>query len=84
MRTRNYLTGVITHFALFAVAVGLALAPFRWLARKFVIEAGQGASEEDMKNERCEYRALATPDLPGETKRAFAKVVYRGSMYQCK
>ena len=82
MQVRNALVGVGIHLALVFAGLALLFPPFRWLAKKFVYQPGQGASKESTKNHALEYRAIATADQDNQNpSRAIAKFRYNGNLY---
>ncbi|TKA62781.1 hypothetical protein B0A49_02417 [Cryomyces minteri] len=88
MSVRNVVVGALLHFALGVGMLALALAPLRWLLRKFVYAPGEGPTREAANNDYVEYRAIATADAPADSsdphdpKRASARFVWNGSMYR--
>lgn len=83
-KARNHLTAVLLHFALILAGLFLATPPLRNLAKKYVYQPGDGPTEEDWKNDRFEYRAIAYPDVSTKAKeRAFCKASFEGSLYVC-
>jgi short subunit dehydrogenase-like uncharacterized protein len=82
-RTRNILTGLLTHFGLAFGALLIAFPPSRWILRKFIRQPGEGSIKEATENESFEQRAIATADTSGSgaPKKAFAKFQYRGGLY---
>jgi hypothetical protein len=86
MKARNYLTGILFHFAVIVGTILLAIRPLRQLATKFVFKPGEGPTKEQVKNDRVEYRGIGIPDMPTGKKtstRAFCKASYEGSLYAC-
>jgi hypothetical protein len=84
-KTRNYLTGIMTHYGLIIAAFLLLCSPIRVLMRKFVFEPGEGPDKTQAKEDRIEFRAVAKPDIDnGTNKEAFGKLSYNGSMYYRK
>lgn len=84
--TRNRLTGVLMHITLTLVAtlglLALSIPFVRSYLRKFATPPGQGASKEASKNNRVEYRALATADsADADSKRITGRMVWEGSLY---
>ena len=85
LKTRNYLTAVMTHFSILFGSLLIAIPLVRTLARKYVSQPGEGPSKEQTRNDRVEYRGVATPDVKMEKPaRAFCKARYEGSLYECK
>lgn len=85
MKTRNILTGIISHYGLVIGATLLLLPPVRALMRKFIFEPGEGPDKDEAKKDRIEFRAVAKPDVDSGTKKqAFGKLSYTGSMYYRK
>lgn len=84
MHVRNAFVGVMVHMALAVGVLFLLLPPVRWLIQRFVLEPGQGPSREASRNDRLEYRALATVDSadPTDPKRIAGRLAWQGSMYQ--
>lgn len=85
MKARNYLYGIGVHFALILGALLLAMPPFRWLAKKYVYQPGDGPTKEESKNDAVEYRGIGKPDVK-ETRgpRVFVRAHFRGSLYNRK
>lgn len=84
MKTRNFLTGIVTHYVLLIGAGLLAFVPaFRALMRKFVFKPGDGPGGDSISRERIELRGTAEPDQETSGKRAIVKAWYTGSMYYC-
>ncbi|KAI1927957.1 hypothetical protein LOZ58_005932 [Ophidiomyces ophidiicola] len=80
-KARNTLLGVILHWCIGIVAVGLMLPPIRWLARRFVPEQGQGPSKEDTVSDHVEYRGVATAISENKPIRVLGRLVYQGAAY---
>lgn len=84
-KARNYLTAVLMHYGLFAGMLFLAVPIFRKFARRFVYQPGDGPTKEEYKNDRFEYRGIATPDVQtANPPRAFCRAYFNGSLYACK
>jgi len=85
LKTRNYLTGILVHYAVMVGGLVLAIPFLRNTAKKFVYQPGDGPTKEESKNDGFEFRAIGTPDVPGEAApaRAFCKFSYKGSVYTC-
>lgn len=84
MHVRNVFTGFMIHVGLIAALLLLLLPPVRWLTKKAVFQPGQGPSRSSSRNDRLEYRALATVDSdadPNEPKRIAGRLAWQGSMY---
>jgi hypothetical protein len=46
---------------------------------------GDGPAKEQTRNDRFEYRAVATPDVKTPNPpRAYVRAYYEGGLYQCK
>lgn len=82
--TRNYFTGVATHAAVMFAVVLSIVPPLRWLARRLVLQPGEGASLEDCKGDYARYRAVGYPDVPGKSPTAYCEATWSGGMYECK
>jgi hypothetical protein len=84
-KARNWLEGILTHWALVVALLLVSIAPIRAIAKKFAPEPGTGPSKEDMDKEEVEWRGIANPDteLPSH-KQAFCRAWYHGSMYKSK
>lgn len=85
MHVRNFFTGILIHFSLIIAVLALLLPPVRWAMKSLVFAPGQGPSREASRNDRIEYRALATVDStadPNEPKRIKGRMAWQGSMYQ--
>lgn len=84
LKTRNYLTGVLLHFAVILGGVVLAIPFLRNMVKKFVYQPGDGPTKEESKNDGFEFRGVGTPDVPGKAPaRAFCKMSCKGSVYTC-
>jgi hypothetical protein len=84
MKTRNYLTGILFHFAALIGGLLLVLKPFRWVMKKFVYQPGDGPTKEEARNDHFEYRGIAVPDVEGKNPpRAFCRARFEGSAYVC-
>ena len=85
MKARNYLGAIAFHFAVSIVSVLIAIPLVRKLARRFVPAPGDGPTKEQTRNDRFEYRAVATPDVKTPNPpRAYVRAYYGGDVYQCK
>jgi hypothetical protein len=85
MKARNYLTGLLFHFALMLGTVCLAVPFLRNLAKKYVYQPGDGPTKEETKNDRLEYRGIGKPDIDEpNAPRAFVRLSYEGGIYACK
>lgn len=84
--TRNYVTGLFTRAAVAALTLLALLRPVRWLAKRLVIQPGQGASMEDCKTDHAYYKAIAYADTEGEGKgkKAWCEAKWNGGMYECE
>ena len=85
VHVRNVFTGILVHVALAVGVLFLLLPPVRWLAKRLVFQPGQGPSRDASRNDRVEYRALATVDSeadPRDPKRITGRLAWQGSMYQ--
>ncbi|KAL2829155.1 Saccharopine dehydrogenase-domain-containing protein [Aspergillus cavernicola] len=80
LHVRNAFIGILFHYAFMIGTFLLMLAPVRWLVKKIIYAPGSGPTSESGRNDRVEYRAIATPeqDTP---KRVLGKLQYEGSMY---
>jgi short subunit dehydrogenase-like uncharacterized protein len=85
-KTRNWLTGMVTHFGLVLFSfLLLAGRPIRALVERYLPKPGGGPTREDATKDRLEYWGVANPDLPrAPGKQAHAHVRFDGSMYLCK
>ncbi|KAH6610404.1 hypothetical protein Trco_000424 [Trichoderma cornu-damae] len=82
-RSRNWLHGIIIHWALVAIVFLITFVPpVRAVIRKFGPAPGTGPSRDDMDKEEAEWRGIANPDtgLPAD-KQAFCRAWYYGSLY---
>lgn len=85
MRARNYLTGIALHFGLILGGLLLAIPFFRHTARKYVYQPGDGATKEETKTDRIEYRVIAKPDNDqANPPRIFCRESHEGSIYGCE
>jgi hypothetical protein len=85
LKSRNYLTAVITHFTLVFGGLMIAIPFVRKMARSYVYKPGDGPTKEESKNDRVEYRGIATPDVKTpKPPRAFCTARYEGNLYDCK
>ncbi|KAL2797538.1 hypothetical protein BJX66DRAFT_86060 [Aspergillus keveii] len=80
LRVRNTLVGILFRFAFLFGTSFLLFAPVRWLVKKVIYAPGSGPTEESGRHDRCEYRAIATPDQ-NTSKRVLGKLKFEGSMY---
>ncbi|KAL2864464.1 uncharacterized protein BJX67DRAFT_220407 [Aspergillus lucknowensis] len=80
MRVRNSFVGILFRFAFLFGTSLLLLAPVRWLVRKIIYAPGSGPTEESGRNDRYEFRAIATPDQD-TSKRVLGKLNFEGPMY---
>ncbi|KAI9375628.1 Saccharopine dehydrogenase-domain-containing protein [Aspergillus egyptiacus] len=80
LQVRNTFIGILFHYAFMFGASLLVLPPVRWLVKKFIYTPGSGPTPESGRNDRVEYRAIATPDQK-TSKRVFGRLTYEGSMY---
>jgi hypothetical protein len=81
----NYRRGALVHLGWTSLRILVSIPPLRWVAKKLVIQPGDGPSEEDSEKARFQFRAIATPDLEAPTStKAFLKISYEGSPYICK
>ncbi|KAL8903287.1 MAG: hypothetical protein Q9207_004029 [Kuettlingeria erythrocarpa] len=85
MRAKNWLAGVIIHFATSLALIALAIPPLRWIlqyAAHSFYAPGQGASRQDADEEAFELRAVAEADEDSPNPRmAMAKFRYDGGIY---
>jgi hypothetical protein len=85
MKARNYLGAIAFHFAVSLLSVLLAIPLVRKLARRFVYQPGEGATKEQTKKDRVEYRGVGKPDVKTPNPpRAYCRAHYEGGLYQCK
>jgi hypothetical protein len=85
MKSRNYLTAFMTHVSILVGSLFIAIPFVRTLARKYGYQPGDGPTKEEIKNDRVEYRGIATPDVKTPNPpRAYCRACWEGSMYQCK
>ncbi|RDW79176.1 uncharacterized protein DSM5745_06028 [Aspergillus mulundensis] len=78
LNVRNSFIGILWNYAFILGTALLLLAPVRWLVKKIIYAPGSGPTTESGRDDRCEYRAIATPDRD-TPKRVFGKLVYEGS-----
>jgi hypothetical protein len=86
MKAQNYFMAIVLHFGL-AIGAALFVVPFvRTLLKGRVTQPGDGPTKEEARNDRVEYRGVGEPDVPGGggKGRAFCRVSFEGSLYQCK
>ncbi len=84
-KSRNYLTAIMSHFALMFGSLLIAIPFVRKLARKFVYQPGDGPTKEQSRKDRMEYRGIGIPDVKTPSPpRAFCRAHYEGSLYACK
>jgi hypothetical protein len=77
--------GILMHLVFALGAVLLMLAPVRWLMKKIVPQPGEGPSEESIRGNRAEYRAVATPDVATKNPpRAWGRAYFEGGIYNGK
>ncbi|KAL4892294.1 Saccharopine dehydrogenase-domain-containing protein [Aspergillus ambiguus] len=82
LRVRNVFVGVAVHYLFLVGLTLLLLPPVRWLLRQVIYAPGQGPSMESSRNDRVEYRAVATADQNTTTpKRVLGKLKLQGGMY---
>ncbi|KAL4780159.1 Saccharopine dehydrogenase-domain-containing protein [Aspergillus varians] len=81
LHVRNTFIGILFHFAFLIGMALLMLPPVRWLVKKMIYAPGSGPTIDSGRNDRCEYRAIATPDQ-NTSKRVLGKLKVEGSMYQ--
>ncbi|PQE08836.1 Saccharopine dehydrogenase protein [Rutstroemia sp. NJR-2017a WRK4] len=82
MKARNYLTAIALHFGLLIGGMVLCIPLFRRVMSKYVYQPGEGATKEQYKRDRVEYRAIAKPDLgKPKTPRVFCRAHFEGSAY---
>ncbi|KAG4027194.1 hypothetical protein MFRU_032g00600 [Monilinia fructicola] len=82
MKSRNYLTAIAIHFGLILGGLFLAIPFFRHTARKYVYQPGEGATKEETKADRVEFRVIAKPDNDqANPRRIFCRQYYEGSIY---
>jgi hypothetical protein len=80
LRVPSAFMGFLVHYISAFAMVGLYFAPFRWLAKKFVYQPGQGPTKEEFANHGMRYKCIATSDSP-EKKRAVSTFDYTGGGY---
>ncbi|KAL3473982.1 Saccharopine dehydrogenase-domain-containing protein [Aspergillus californicus] len=80
LHVRNTFVGILLHYAFLIGTSLLLLAPIRWLVKKVIYAPGSGPTLESGRNDRLEYRAIATPDQ-NTSKRVLGKLTHEGSMY---
>ncbi|APA15011.1 hypothetical protein SS1G_13646 [Sclerotinia sclerotiorum 1980 UF-70] len=82
MKARNYFTAFAIHLGLILGGIFLAIPFFRHAARKYVYQPGEGATKEEAKNDRVEFRVIAKPDN-GQPKpsRIFCREYFEGPIY---
>ncbi|KAL4988358.1 Saccharopine dehydrogenase-domain-containing protein [Aspergillus falconensis] len=78
LNVRNTFVGILWNYAFLIGTALLLLAPVRSLVKKVVYAPGRGPTAESGRNDRCEYRAIATPDQD-TPKRVLGKLKYDGS-----
>lgn len=84
-RTRNYFLGIVFHLCLVIAGTLIAIAPIRWLIKKFVYTPGDGPPAEETKSNRIEYRGIGYPDVSmPNPPRAYCRAYFEGCMYGCK
>jgi len=83
MRAKNQIQGLAIHLALAVGALVLIFPPFRWLLKRFVYQPGDGPTKEQVKRDRCEWRAIANADVsdPNDPRRVLGRMRWEGSMY---
>lgn len=81
LHVRNSFVGILVNYAFMIGTALLILAPVRWVAKQFIYSPGSGPSIESGRGDRCEYRAVATPDQQNTSKRVLGKLKYEGTMY---
>ncbi|KAL7937604.1 Saccharopine dehydrogenase domain-containing protein [Trichoderma chlorosporum] len=84
LRPRNWLYGLLIHWALIVFGVFLvATGPsIKALFQRFVPAPGTGPSKADREKEGAEWRGIANPDTESPAdKQAFCRAWYHGSMY---
>jgi hypothetical protein len=85
MKSRNYLAAFMTHISILVGSLFIAIPFVRTLARKYVYQPGDGPTKEEVKNDRVEYRGIATPDVKTPNPpRAYCRACWEGSMYECR
>ncbi|GAB1210985.1 hypothetical protein ATERTT37_000095 [Aspergillus terreus] len=82
LRVRNVVVGIAVHYLFLIGITLLLLPPVRWLVKQIAYGPGQGPSMESSRNDRVEYRAVATADQDTPSpKRVLGKLKIQGSMY---
>ncbi|KAF7543343.1 hypothetical protein G7Z17_g10814 [Cylindrodendrum hubeiense] len=83
LKTRNWLSGVVTHWMMIIGMTLLALVPpVRTVIKRYIFQPGEGASREATEKEEIEYRGVAYPDSEKATgKIAYCRTWHRGGMY---
>lgn len=85
LRVRNVLVGAAIHYA-FTIGIALlVLAPFRWIARRFVPAPGSGPTREQTANDYSEFRVLVssnqTDATTGRVKKVLGTISRTGDLY---
>jgi short subunit dehydrogenase-like uncharacterized protein len=85
-RARNAFVGAVLHYAFTISLALLLLPPVRWLVRRFVYRPGQGPAKEETRNDRVEFRVIATVDQnkgkQDKPKRVLGSLSFQGSAYE--
>ena len=86
MRTKNTVTGILTHFLVYALLTLLAFPFIRRIASKRLPASGDHPSGDPNKKMRIEYRGVAKPDAtgPDAKKTAFCRTSIENGPYHCK
>lgn len=89
LRAHSWGQGAMLHWTFILGGLLLyTLPPLRWLARRYAYQPGEGATKEQSKGDRMEYRAIGTPDFAdkaaAETTRqkASCRARFQGGMYE--
>ncbi|RDL34459.1 Uncharacterized protein BP5553_07587 [Venustampulla echinocandica] len=83
MKVGNHFAAVMVHFGLVFGSILLSIPLFRKFMKGIVTQPGEGASEEQSRNDRLEYKAIGNPDVQSsDSPKAICKAAYKGSAYQ--
>jgi hypothetical protein len=80
MGAKSFLKAVLLNTALTIGGILLSFGWFRWLMRKAMYKPGEGPKEEDTRNDRCEYRAVAIPERNSHDW-GYCRATYEGGIY---
>lgn len=85
LKARNHLIAILYHFTFRLMLLFLILPGATTLARKFILQPGEGPSKEKGDKDLFEYRGIGVPDIKDSKRpRAFSSLRYEGSIYKCK